>query len=437
MGRNVAVSAQAVSKKYRLGQFRGGYGLLTEALTERIKRLRASRVQARPEFWALQDVSFEVQQGETIGIIGHNGAGKSTLLKILSRITPPTAGEIRLRGRVGALLEVGTGFHLELTGRENIYLNGAVLGMRRAEIAAKFDEIVSFAEVEQFIDTPVKRYSTGMHLRLAFAVAAHLEPEILIIDEVLSVGDLAFQEKCLGRMDAAASEGRTILLVSHNLAAVRSFCRRCLLLSAGRKVIDGPPDEVIEVYTHSVRSGSGRNLADRLDRLGTGGLQFQEVVLEAAGEVIDSPTTGQAFDLLLRYETRDRRPLHNVNFVVWIMTDLGQVILHLSSQMTGTLLREIPGEGQARCELPRCPLPPGQYNVALWADVAGEPLDCIEPAFELTVQEGDFFGSGQTQQPSDRSVLVDHTWSVTRLYSDAKQRAAVQLSPSVENQARS
>jgi lipopolysaccharide transport system ATP-binding protein len=242
---DLAVRAQDVGKLYRLGQQESGYQLLSEVLAQRLRPGRGAPAR-REEFWALRDISFEVPRGETFGIIGHNGAGKSTLLKILSRVTPPTTGEIRLHGRVGALLEVGTGFHAELTGRENIYLNGSILGMRRSEVERKFDEIVDFAEVEQFIDTPVKRYSSGMYLRLAFSVAAHLEPEILIVDEVLSVGDLAFQQKCLGRMGEVASQGRTVLFVSHNLTAVSRLCPRSMLLSRGRKVTEGPTVEVLE-----------------------------------------------------------------------------------------------------------------------------------------------------------------------------------------------
>jgi lipopolysaccharide transport system ATP-binding protein len=427
MGRDTVISAHGVGKQYRLGELGRGYDRLTEAITARVKRVRATGKQRRPELWAVRDVSFEVERGEAVGIIGHNGAGKSTLLKIVSRITPPTTGQVRLRGRVGALLEVGTGFHPDLTGRQNVYLNGAVLGMRKAEIESKFDEIVSFAEVEPFIDTPVKRYSTGMQLRLAFAVAAHLEPEILIVDEVLSVGDLAFQEKCLGRMDAVAAEGRTILFVSHNLTAVRNFCQRCLLLSGGRKIIEGSPDKVIDTYTESVRGESDTTLADLRGRQGTGQLRFQEIVLEADGERIDSPATGQTFDFVLRYETMDRGTLRNVTFALWLTTEVGERIVVLSSRETGTLLREIPGAGEVRCRLPRCPVPAGQYTVALWADIGGEPLDWVDPAFELTVREGDFFGSGQAKHTWDKSVLVDHSWSVTRIGANAEQRATARL----------
>ncbi|MEA2436599.1 MAG: lipopolysaccharide transport system ATP-binding protein, partial [Thermoleophilaceae bacterium] len=258
MASDIAVTAQGVSKRYELGQLHGGYNLLSEAIADRFRRgARRERGPRREEFWALRDIGFEVARGETFGIVGHNGAGKSTLLKILSRVTPPTSGEIVLRGRVGALLEVGTGFHGELTGRENVYLNGAILGMKRDEIERKFDEIVEFAEVEQFIDTPVKRYSSGMYLRLAFSVAAHLEPEILIVDEVLSVGDLAFQEKCVNRMESVAGEGRTVLFVSHNLTAVRKLCPRSMLLSGGQKVMEGDTVDVINNYVGGLMERTG------------------------------------------------------------------------------------------------------------------------------------------------------------------------------------
>jgi homopolymeric O-antigen transport system ATP-binding protein len=252
---DTVVRAEGLGKRYHLGQLQTGYQLLSEVISERLRSV-GRQSSAREEFWALRDVGFDVARGETFGIIGHNGAGKSTLLKILARVTPPSEGRLTLRGRVGALLEVGTGFHAELTGRENIFLNGAILGMRRTEIARKFDEIVEFAEVERFIDTPVKRYSSGMYLRLAFSVAAHLEPEVLIVDEVLSVGDLAFQEKCLGRMEAVAGEGRTVLFVSHNLAAVSKLCPRSMLLSRGEKVTEGPTRDVVEAYVATARQDS-------------------------------------------------------------------------------------------------------------------------------------------------------------------------------------
>jgi lipopolysaccharide transport system ATP-binding protein len=407
----MAVEASGVGKEYRIGQLQGGYQLLSEVMAQRLRRGRAPR-EDTSRFWALRDVDFSVMRGETFGIVGHNGAGKSTLLKILSRVTPPTTGEIVLDGRVGALLEVGTGFHAELTGRENVFLNGAILGMRREEIARKFDEIVEFAEVERFIDTPVKRYSSGMYLRLAFSVAAHLEPEILIVDEVLSVGDLSFQEKCLGRMEAVAGEGRTVLFVSHNLTAVSKLCNRAMLLSHGRKLVEGSTNDVIEAYTATVRRDSATALDERTDRMGNGRLRFNEVRFESpAGEDIQ-PTTGMDLDIVLRYRAEGQRPLRDVNFAVTISTVLGELMLHLYSVTAGASIGSAPPDGEVRCHLPRCPLPAGRYLLNVWADSGREQLDWVQRACELTVGEGDFFQSGQAAMESHRTVLVDHTWSI-------------------------
>jgi lipopolysaccharide transport system ATP-binding protein len=253
----IAISATSLAKKYRIGVRRDPYGRLTETLWNAMARpFRSSGNEERADdFWALRDVSFEVPRGSVVGIIGRNGAGKSTLLKILSRITEPTSGRAELRGRVGSLLEVGTGFHQELTGRDNIFLSGAILGMRRSEILRKFDEIVSFADIGQFIDTPVKRYSSGMKVRLGFAVAAFLEPEILFIDEVLAVGDAEFQKKCLGKMSEIGAGGRTVIFVSHSMPAILRLCDRGILLDRGRVVVDGPTHEAVRRY---LESGPGR-----------------------------------------------------------------------------------------------------------------------------------------------------------------------------------
>ena len=252
------INVESLGKRYMLGRPQGqrGYRRVGEALADKFRALKTPKNEAQEkEFWALRDVTFDLQQGEVLGIIGRNGAGKSTLLKILSRITGPTTGRITLRGRVASLLEVGTGFHPELTGRENVFLNGAILGMTKKEIRARFDEIVAFAEIEAFLDTPVKRYSSGMHVRLAFAVAAHLDPEILIVDEVLAVGDAAFQKKCLGKMDSVAKGGRTVLFVSHNLSTVRQLTTRCVVLSHGTIAFDGDPSAAIEHYLRDVPLG--------------------------------------------------------------------------------------------------------------------------------------------------------------------------------------
>lgn len=257
----LAISVENVSKKFRLGTF-GEHHRLTEAISDGFKALLSGNFKALTgdtrEFWALENISFQVLKGEVVGIIGHNGAGKSTLLKILSRIVTPTKGRIGVRGRIGSLLEVGTGFHPELTGRENIYLNGAILGMKRSEIRNRFDQIVEFAEVGQFLDTPVKRYSNGMIVRLGFSVAAHMEPDVLIIDEVLSVGDQSFQDRCMGKATELGNQGRAILVVSHNLAAISNICCRALLMDHGSVVLDGPPKQVIEHYLKGMQVDTGK-----------------------------------------------------------------------------------------------------------------------------------------------------------------------------------
>ncbi|MBV9547680.1 MAG: ATP-binding cassette domain-containing protein, partial [Chloroflexi bacterium] len=266
-----AIRAERLGKRYRIGQretYRSLRDSLSDALVAPFRRLGGSGAAESNTIWALRNVSLEIAPGEVLGIIGHNGAGKSTLLKILSRITEPTEGRAQVHGRVGSLLEVGTGFHPELTGRENIFLNGAILGMRRSEITRRFDEIVAFAEVERFIDTPVKRYSSGMYLRLAFAVAAHLEPEILLVDEVLAVGDAAFQKKCLGRMGEVAREGRTVLFVSHNLPSVEKLCQRVIVVDGGRVVQEGDPGACISAYLGAraePRAGVDLSAVPRLD----------------------------------------------------------------------------------------------------------------------------------------------------------------------------
>jgi lipopolysaccharide transport system ATP-binding protein len=260
MSSDAVIRVEGVGKRYPLGEresYRALRDAIAGAITAPVDRLRR-RGEPRPELWALSDVSFELQRGDVLGLIGANGAGKSTLLKILSRITEPTTGRVVLRGRVGSLLEVGTGFHPELTGRENILLNGTILGMRRAEINAKFDEIVDFSGVEKFLDTPVKRYSSGMQVRLAFAVAAHLQPEILLVDEVLAVGDAEFQQKCLGKMKDVTREGRTVVFVSHNLASVRALCERALVLRSGQLVFDGRTEDAVHEYLGHVGGGGGQ-----------------------------------------------------------------------------------------------------------------------------------------------------------------------------------
>jgi lipopolysaccharide transport system ATP-binding protein len=411
MSRDIAIDVQGLGKRYEIGKNQSGYQLLTESITERVKSV--GRPKRTTEFWALRDVDFQVERGETFGVIGHNGAGKSTLLKILSRITPPTEGTAHLRGRVGALLEVGTGFHPELTGRENVFLNGAILNMKRIEIQRKFDEIVEFADIGPFIDTPVKRYSSGMQLRLAFSVAAHLEPEILIIDEVLSVGDLAFQERCLGRMESASREGRTVVFISHNLPSVMNLCDRAMLLANGRVETIGKVTEVVDTYVDSVMEDIQLSLRERENRDGDGKLRFTDIQLERDGRGIDSPNTGDDFDIVVSYETGDGKPLAGVNFGINILSQgEGAPMITLDAETVGDVFREVPASGQVRCRVQRCPLPAGQYFLSLWSDVHGNLVDGVHRACDMTVAGGDFYGTGRQPPAHHRTVLVDQSWSL-------------------------
>ena len=427
---NVAIEATELGKRYEISGDQAGYLLLTERITERIKNY--GRGPKPQEFWALRDINFEVKRGETLGVIGHNGAGKSTLLKILSRITPPTTGEARLHGRVGALLEVGTGFHPELTGRENVFLNGAILNMKRREIQSRFEEIVDFADIGPFIDTPVKRYSSGMQLRLAFSVAAHLEPEILIIDEVLSVGDLAFQQKCLGRMEAASKEGRTVVFISHSLPSVVNLCDRAILLSEGRVTAAGKVGEVVDAYVGDVNSDLERGIKDRR-RHGNGKLRLIDFHLERNGQLLDSPVTGEDFEMVLSFEKHTQESLRGtrVNLTIFTLSDQTP-LLDLDTAQTGDSFSEIPERGEIRCRLERCPLPAGQYYVDVRIDAGGERLDALNHISEITVADGDFHRAGGAHQPmiDYRTVLVDHSWSLEPR-SDTSSAPEPDQSPSI------
>jgi lipopolysaccharide transport system ATP-binding protein len=302
------IKVEGLGKRYQIGAQQTPYGSLRETLAGAVRaplKLLRRRTEGEPSsFWAVKDVSFDVQPGEVVGVIGRNGAGKSTLLKLLSRITEPTAGRIELYGRVGSLLEVGTGFHPELSGRENIYLNGAILGMARTEIARKFDEIVAFAEVERFIDTPVKHYSSGMYLRLAFAVAAHLEPEILIVDEVLAVGDMRFQRKCLDKMQEVGKQGRTVIFVSHNMPAITRLCPRTILLDGGTVLRDGPSYQVVSAYLSTgLGTTAARSWPDLATAPGNEVVRLRGVrVRTAEGEVTDALDIRQPIGIEVEYE---------------------------------------------------------------------------------------------------------------------------------------
>ncbi|MDZ7339516.1 MAG: ABC transporter ATP-binding protein, partial [candidate division KSB1 bacterium] len=363
--------------------------------------------------WALKDVSFEVKRGEVAGIIGRNGAGKSTLLKILSRITEPTSGRAEIHGRVGSLLEVGTGFHPELTGRENIYLNGAILGMRKHEIDRKFDEIVAFAEIERFLDTPVKRYSSGMYVRLAFAVAAHLEPEILLVDEVLAVGDAAFQKKCLGKMGDVAREGRTVLFVSHNMAAVANLCQHALLIEKGEVIQRGNTQDVVQAYIANLEPAGKQSLHELVIREGTGAVRFVDFdVRDSAGEKIDVPMCGQDVTFELSYQASADLNGKPVVMSIGFYNLMGQPLFLCRSDLTGTDLVNLPTNGIVRCRVPKLPLPPGRFRVNLHCEVNGMVADWVRDALILDVVEGDFFGSGRLPSRERGDLLVEHEWLV-------------------------
>lgn len=420
--KDVAIQVNGLSKQYRLGGKQEVYRTLRESFMDALiapvrclSSLSSGKQSARDveTFWALKDVSFQVESGEVVGIVGRNGAGKSTLLKILSRIVEPTEGEAEIHGRVGSLLEVGTGFHPELTGRENIFLNGAILGMRRSEIWRRFDEIVAFAEIEKFLDTPVKHYSSGMYVRLAFAVAAHLEPEILLVDEVLAVGDAAFQKKCLGRMQDVAKGGRAVLFVSHNMAAITSLCTRGLLIDNGRLVLSGSPHSVVEEYLSSSRTYASLPVSERKDRGGNGRIRFTNVsILNNRLESVECATSGQDIAISLEYDIVDSRKLENAVILIAFTSLLGQPLFACSSRVTdGGLLTLTPG-ARILCHIPRLPLLPGSYTYSIWCKIAATLEDSVLEAGKLSVVDGDYFGTGKLPPNQFGDVVVTHHWSV-------------------------
>jgi lipopolysaccharide transport system ATP-binding protein len=392
----ISVRVEGLGKKYRIGEARSEYTTLKDTLTSSARaaaaavraRVRGERRTRREHIWALRDVSFDVAQGDVIGIIGSNGAGKSTLLKILSRITEPTEGEAMIRGRVGSLLEVGTGFHPELTGRENIFLNGAIIGMARTEIARKFDEIVEFAEVARFIDTPVKRYSSGMYLRLAFAVAAHLEPEILIVDEVLAVGDASFQKKCMGKMGDVAHQGRTVMFVSHNMDAVQRLCSRGMLLEAGKVVVQGDISDVVGKYLSGRVAESSPRVwveLEQADRTGSGEARFARVRYSSDNEGLAShayPHGPMSVDM----EVAAGRALAVESLAVVIWSVGGAKLVNADTISKGLTLQLEPGLNRVQLRIEALYLNPGTYRLGLWmASSLGSAYDYIDFAFRFEV----------------------------------------------------
>ncbi len=406
-----AIQVEGLSKRYIIGH-QGQADTLRDAITGGLRRLWKRSLQGRmrrEEFWALREVSFSMQPGEVIGIIGRNGAGKSTLLKILSRITEPTKGRIQLNGRVASLLEVGTGFHPELSGRENIFLNGAILGMSRREILRKFDEIVAFAEVERFLDTPVKRYSSGMYVRLAFAVAAHLEPEILIVDEVLAVGDADFQRKCLGKMSEVAQGGRTVLFVSHNLAAVAALCPRSILLQAGRIRADGPTAKVMADYLHEGSATRGGWHAVPAE-LGARDLRICSLVLcDEEGNPADSVQNGRSCAIRIGFR---RGPEFDdpVTPSISVATPDGLPLLHHHARLNKQAFADLPISGCFEFRLPRLALAAGNYRLAASLVVGNRVADQVNGRLEISVQDGPFYATGESTPASHGLFLVDGEW---------------------------
>ena len=418
-----AIEATDLSKKYRLGTI--GMTSLREDLSRwwgqkkqnapaQINTKTAGIDQSRTindsEFWALHDLNFQIPKGEVVGLIGANGSGKSTLLKILSRITEPTQGEVKIRGKVASLLEVGTGFHPELTGRENVYINGAILGMTRREVDTKFDEIVEFAGVSDFIDTPIKRYSSGMTVRLGFAVAAHLDPDILIVDEVLAVGDLRFQNQCIKQMQKIANSGKTVLFVSHQMTTVENLCKSAFLLSEGRIVFHGPAAKVISTYRERETFLHSNSLCERATREGNGNCKLVGFELRnGSHQKIDALISGETAYLILNFEVV-REQKNRMCLSLGISTTNQNRIAHLCMKTFGQSIAPTSDKAfEVRLKLPRVELNQGTYKVtAFLDDASGEIIDWVVDAFTLIVSESDFYGTGMIPRIDQAVFLMEH-----------------------------
>lgn len=421
---SIILKASNISKQYRLGLV--GTGTISHDLNRwwagirgkedpylKVGSINDRSTKADSDYvWALQDINFEVQQGEVLGIIGKNGAGKSTLLKILSRVTIPTTGEIKTKGRIASLLEVGTGFHPELTGRENIYLNGAILGMSKAEIKAKEEEIIAFSGCERYVDTPVKRYSSGMRVRLAFAVAAFLEPDILVIDEVLAVGDAEFQKKAIGKMqDISKGDGRTVIVVSHNMATIQNLCTRVMLLINGSIETIGNTDDVIDYYLKKFRDEQVANdLALREDRQGNGVLQFVDYWISNVSDArIHSTPSGMTFKIVLKIKNNSSNTLNNIRVSLGIDDNQARRITVLDNDLSGQIISFEPNETKnITILIPKNPFQAGFYHFTLFSSIEGSISDWVNNAGCFEVEHGDFFNTGRIAQKGQGHILIKH-----------------------------
>ena len=416
-GQEAVIRVEGLAKRYTLGQRTHETQTFREMLAglaaEPWRRLRGKENRATEDrtFWALRDVTFEVNRGEVMGVIGRNGAGKSTLLKILSQITDPTAGYAEIHGRVASLLEVGTGFHPELTGRENIFLNGPILGMHRSEIRRRFDEIVAFSEVEKFLDTPFKHYSSGMYTRLAFAVAAHLESEILIVDEVLAVGDAQFQKKCLNKMEDVGRSGRTVLFVSHNMAAVSALCQSALLLEQGSIFVRGKVDDVINCYMGRIFSGESPNQFHATHRTGNGLVRVESFEVTSRRHGTRVVCAGGTNFCLWYRATRENLP---IQFLIGVYDAFNTRVMFLDSSVVEGLPQRFPAQGCIQVELSEdFSLFPSRYTINVATCVHGEIVDYVQNAMTLEVEEADFFGTGKLPQGKPL-VLAKQLWRLTQ-----------------------
>lgn len=417
------IKIENVSKQYRLGLT--GTGTFTHDVNRWWHSIRGKEdpylkigetndrsVKGESDYvWALQNINFEVMPGEVLGIIGKNGAGKSTLLKLLSRVTAPTTGSIKARGRIASLLEVGTGFHPELTGRENVFLNGAIMGMTKPEIRAKFDEIVDFAGCERYIDTPVKRYSSGMYVRLAFAVAAHLEPDILVVDEVLAVGDAEFQKKAIGKMkDVSTQGGRTVLFVSHNMASIKSLCSRSILLHDGRVSLIGHTEDIISKYLEENTVRSEVLISERKDRKGNGIalLRGYKFIDQRTGAKIDSVVSGQSVKLILTFENMTNGIINDFEIGVGFYNKNEQLLFACNNSVLGKLFSLKQGLNEISIFLEKWPTSGGDYSFNVFSSRKGEINDWIQNAGRIFVDTGDFYGNGIVPASKSQSVFVSY-----------------------------